>query len=179
MQEKGAFIVSGDTVPVPAARFSSLFRYYVISLSRLLSLSRYHVITKKSSRYLPCPIALWVSTAAPEFLAGVDAFLCHTFNHGLATKRTGGRIGLNALFLAIGQTLGSKPLRKTSLYPECIQLALYLAANHEDESITKHQYTVSYHQRIVALQSLVKLVLLVENVNAALVQHIVLVGGTV
>ncbi len=141
----------------------TLFRYYVISL--LLNPFR--------------PIAFWIIAAAPEFLAGIDALLGNALNHGFAAQGTNGRIRLDALLLAIGQSLCCQPLCETSFHPEYVKLAFYLTAQHQYQTVTKHQQTIGYYERIIAVKPLVELMFLGKDMNTALVQYIIYIVGFV
>jgi len=127
----------------------------------------------------PRSVAFRITAATPELFAGIDAFFRHTFYHGFAAKGTCGRISLHTLLPAIGQTLSGETFSKSAFHSECIQLIRYLAAYHENQPITKHQQTIGNNERIVALEPRIELMLLGENVNAALMLHIVLIERAV
>ena len=93
----------------------------------------------------------WIITAAPEFLAGVDAFFGDTLNHGLAAQGTGGSILLNILLGAIGQTFSSETLSEATFSLKGFQLAFYLSSQHLNQPLTEHQDAVGYQQGVVAI----------------------------
>lgn len=119
--------------------------------------------------------AFWIAAAAPELFAGVDSLFCHALDHGLATTGTGGGVVLEVLLRAVCQTVGCESLCEATFLSEGVQLAFYLSSEHESETIAKHEQAVGCQKRVTAVQPEVKLMFLCENVNAAQVQHIVLV----
>ena len=114
-------------------------------------------------------ITLWIIAATPELLAGVGTFLGHTLDHRLTAQWTGGSVGMNALLFTVGKAFCRQSFCEASFNLEHLQLAFYLATNHHDKSIAKHQQAVGDDKRIFAREPLVKFMLLGKNVNTAFV----------
>ena len=135
----------------------------------------YFYLSITTSLNLSCSVAFGIAAATPELLAGVDALFRHAFYHGFSADGTGGGIGLHTLFLTIGQTLSSETFHKSSFHPECIQLVLNLATNHQYQTVTKHQQTIGYYERIIAVKPLVELMFLGKDMDTALMLHIIFI----
>ena len=82
---------------------------------------------------------------------------------------------MDALLFTVGEAFCRQPLSEATFNLEYLQLAFYLATNHHDKSVTKHQEAVGDDKRLFALEPLVKLMLLGKDVDTAFVQHIIFI----
>ncbi len=98
--------------------------------------------------YFSGAVALGIGAAAPEFFAGVDAFLGHALDHGFAAEWAGRGVLLGALFCTMCQSFSGEGFSKAAFFTEGSQLVFYLAANHQDESVAEHQHAVGYHEGV-------------------------------
>ena len=80
-------------------------------------------------------VALGIGGAAPELLAGVDAFARHSFYHGFAALRTLWGGVLSALVCSVCQTLLRQCLGEAAFLTECCEQMLYLFVEHKGEAI--------------------------------------------
>ena len=85
--------------------------------------------------HFPRAVALGIGGAAPELLAGVDAFACHSFYHGFAALRTLWGGILYALVCSVCQTLLRQCLGEASFLAERCEQTLYLFVEHKGEAI--------------------------------------------
>ena len=76
---------------------------------------------------------------------------------------------MDALLFTVGKAFCRQSLSEASFYLEHLQLAFYLATNHHDKSVAKHQQAIGNDKRIFALEPLVKFMLLGKDVNTAFV----------
>ena len=85
--------------------------------------------------HFPRAVALGIGGAAPELLAGVDAFACHSFYHGFAALRTLWGGILYALVCTICQALLRQCLGEAAFLAERCEQTLYLFVEHKGEAI--------------------------------------------
>ena len=85
--------------------------------------------------HFPRAVALGIGGAAPELLAGVDAFACHSFYHGFAALRTLWSGVLSALVCTVGQALLRQCLGEAAFLAECCEQTLYLLVEHKGEAV--------------------------------------------
>ena len=123
----------------------------------------------------PCPVAVRIGAAGPEGFAGVDAFLRHPLEHRLAAFGAERCVLGEALFRAELEPLVAERFGETALLRERLQAGFELLIEHQDEPVAEDEDTTCYGQRIVAFQPLVELLFLREDMEAALVEHVVVV----
>ena len=86
---------------------------------------------------------------------------------------------MKALLCAMGESFCGECFGESSFFPECGKLVLDLSAEHHDESVAENEDAVSHNHGIIGLEPCIEVVLLIEDMDAALVLHIVLIGGFV
>ena len=103
-------------------------------LAVVITLSRNHVITFSVMTMLktPRPVAFRIPRAAPELLAGIHPLLGHPPDHRLATLRADWRIGLDALFCAVGEPFGGQSFGEATFFTKGGEEVLDLFAKHHD-----------------------------------------------
>ena len=82
-----------------------------------------------------CAVAVRVGAAAPEFFAGVDAFLCHSLEHWFAANRARWGVVANAFLRTIYQSFCCEAFGEAAFLPEVLQLAFHLAVQHQYEAL--------------------------------------------
>ena len=109
----------------------------------------------------------------------MDALLGYALEHGLAAEGTGGGVGGRAALRAGSQTLGGEALGEAAILAERREQVLDLAAQHLHQPVGEHQQAVGRHEGVVRAEPRVELMLLLQDVPAALVEHVVAVGGRI
>lgn len=67
---------------------------------------------------------------------------------------------MDALLFTVGKAFCCQSLSEASFNLEHLQLSFYLATNHHDKSVAKHQQAIGNDKRIFVLEPLVKFMLL-------------------
>ena len=147
----------------------STFRFRDLRISRLAA----------ESGDFPCPVAGGIGAAAPELLSAVHAFFGHAPNHRFAAEGAGGGIGLAAALSTVCQSFCRQSLRESALLLEFAEEMLYLSAQHLCQAVAEDEDAVGCREGIVGDEPLVELMLLRQDVYAALVLHVVAVGRAV